>query len=76
MPIDNEDGKCGMPMRGVLEDGTKLRCTFDFAHGGPCSWAKIPVVEIGGGLTLEEVEKRAAAGGIAAQAILATVKKR
>ena len=69
--MHDQDGKCGLPMRGTLPDGTKLTCTFAFGHGGPCSWAKAKPLMIGGGITREEVERRARSGSVAAQAILA-----
>jgi hypothetical protein len=69
------DGKCGVVATFILPDGTRLRCQHDFGHEGDHSWKKIEKrYEVGGGITVEEVIRRAAEGSPAAQAIAATIK--
>ncbi len=63
-----------MPATFVLDDGTQLYCQHEVGHHGPHTWERRPFARFGGGITREEVERRAAAGSPAAQALLALDK--
>lgn len=64
------DGLCGIHARGATSS-KQVRCHYEFAHGGPCSWTtKKLMLTIFGGITREEVIERAAKGSPAAKAIL------
>jgi hypothetical protein len=66
---------CGVVSPGTLFDGTRLRCQHEFGHGGDHSWAKhLHVIQ--GGITRQEVDRRAREGSPAALAILKAMQEK
>ena len=65
------DGLCGIPSLFTLWDGTRLRCKYEMGHGGDHDWKKYErQFVIQGGISRDEVFKRAKEGSPAARAIL------
>jgi len=68
------DGLCGIPSLFRLADGRYLRCRYEPGHVGDHEWRRHEhQFDIVGGITVDEILRRARQGSAAAQSMAATL---